>query len=48
MRLGGALGTEFWVDPSEQLVVVFMSQTDKYWGRYPDLLRYLIYAAMTN
>jgi CubicO group peptidase (beta-lactamase class C family) len=45
---GGVLGTEFWVDPAEQLLVVFMTQTAKHSARYENLLRYLIYAALTN
>ena len=45
---GGAMGTYFWVDPAEQLVVVFMTQANKYQARYGDLLRYMIYAAFTD
>lgn len=45
---GGAMGTLFWVDPAEQLVVVFMTQTDKNRTRYGDLLRNMIYAAFND
>jgi CubicO group peptidase (beta-lactamase class C family) len=45
---GGAMGTYFWVDPAEHLVVVFMTQANKYQARYGDLLRYMVYAAFTD
>jgi CubicO group peptidase (beta-lactamase class C family) len=45
---GGAGGTAFWVDPKENMFVVYMSQAPKNRAYYRILLRNLIYAAMTK
>jgi CubicO group peptidase (beta-lactamase class C family) len=45
---GGAGGTAFWVDPKENMFVVFMMQAPKNRVYYRILLRHMIYAAMTK
>jgi CubicO group peptidase (beta-lactamase class C family) len=45
---GGAGGTAFWVDPKEQMFVVFMMQSPSQRMRYRPLLRDMIYAAIVN
>jgi CubicO group peptidase (beta-lactamase class C family) len=45
---GGAGGTAFWVDPKENMFVVYMSQAPKNRVYYRVLLRNLIYAAMAK
>jgi CubicO group peptidase (beta-lactamase class C family) len=45
---GGAGGTAFWVDPKENMFVVFMMQAPKNRTYYRVLLRDMIYAAMTK
>jgi CubicO group peptidase (beta-lactamase class C family) len=45
---GGVLGTYFWVDPQEQMVVVLMTQAPDQRLRYRVLSRRLTYAAMTG
>ena len=45
---GGAGGTAFWVDPKENMFVVFMSQAPKNRTYYRVLIRDMIYAAMTR
>src|SRR5215469_16995319 len=45
---GGAGGTAFWVDPKEQMFVVFMMQTPSQRMRYRPLLRDMIYAAIVE
>jgi CubicO group peptidase (beta-lactamase class C family) len=47
---GGAYGTYFWIDPKEQLIMVFMLQeTDmKKRARYRPLMRNLVYAALID
>ena len=43
---GGAGGTYFWVDPKEELAVVFMSQGPGQREYFRTLLRSLVYAAV--
>ena len=43
---GGAGGTYFWVDPKEEMYVIFMMQSPKQRLRYRTLLRDMIYAAI--
>ena len=45
---GGAGGTYFWVDPKEDLFVVFMMQSPKQRAPYRGLLKDMIYAAITR
>jgi CubicO group peptidase (beta-lactamase class C family) len=45
---GGAGGTYFWVDPKENLFVVFMMQSPKQRVPYRGLLKDMIYAAITK
>jgi CubicO group peptidase (beta-lactamase class C family) len=45
---GGAGGTYFWVDPKEDLFVVFMMQSPKQRVPYRGLLKDMIYAAITR
>jgi len=45
---GGAGGTYFWVDPKEDLFVVFMMQSPKQRVPYRGLLKSMIYAAITK
>jgi CubicO group peptidase (beta-lactamase class C family) len=45
---GGAGGTAFWVDPREQMFVVFMMQSPSQRMRYRPLLRDMIYAAIVD
>jgi len=45
---GGAGGTAFWVDPKEQMFVVFMMQSPSQRLRYRPLLRDMIYAAIVD
>jgi CubicO group peptidase (beta-lactamase class C family) len=45
---GGAGGTAFWVDPQEQMFVVFMMQSPSQRMRYRPLLRDMIYAAIVD
>jgi CubicO group peptidase (beta-lactamase class C family) len=45
---GGAGGTAFWVDPKEQMLVVFMMQSPSQRMRYRPLLRDMIYAAIVE
>jgi CubicO group peptidase (beta-lactamase class C family) len=45
---GGAGGTAFWVDPKEQMFVVFMMQSPKQRLHYRPLLRDMIYAAIVK
>jgi len=44
----GAAGTLFWVDPKEQMFVVFMMQAPKQRTRYWQVLRDMIYAAVAR
>jgi CubicO group peptidase (beta-lactamase class C family) len=44
----GAGGTTFWVDPKEDLFVVFMMQSPSQRVRYRGMLRNVIYAAFEN
>jgi len=46
--LPGAGGTYFWVDPKEDLFVVFMMQSPKQRAPYRGLLKDMIYAAITR
>ncbi len=43
---GGAGGTAFWVDPKEDMLVVFMMQSPSKRVRYRALMRDMVYAAM--
>jgi CubicO group peptidase (beta-lactamase class C family) len=45
---GGAGGTYFWVDPREELFVVFMMQSPKQRVPYRGLLKDMIYGAITR
>jgi CubicO group peptidase (beta-lactamase class C family) len=45
---GGIYGTSFWVDPAEQMVVVCMLQAPEQRNHYRQLLRHLVYAALTR
>jgi len=45
---GGAGGTYFWVDPKEDMFVVFMMQSPKQRVPYRGLLKDMIYAAVTK
>jgi CubicO group peptidase (beta-lactamase class C family) len=45
---GGAGGTYFWVDPKEDLFVVFMMQSPKQRVPYRGVLKDMIYAAITR
>ena len=45
---GGAGGTYFWVDPKEEMFVVFMMQSPKQRTYYRALLKDMIYASLTR
>jgi CubicO group peptidase (beta-lactamase class C family) len=45
---GGGGGTYFWVDPKEDLFVVFMTQAPKQQLHYKPVIRDMIYAALVN
>jgi CubicO group peptidase (beta-lactamase class C family) len=45
---GGAGGTYFWVDPKEDMFVVFMMQSPKHRVPYRYLLKDMVYAAVTR
>jgi CubicO group peptidase (beta-lactamase class C family) len=45
---GGAGGTYFWVDPKEDLFVVFMMQSPKQRVPYRGLLKDMVYAAIAR
>ena len=45
---GGAGGTYFWVDPREDMLVVFMMQSPKQRVAYRAVLKDMIYAAITR
>jgi len=45
---GGVLGTYFWIDPQEQMVVVLMTQAPDQRLRYRYLSRRLVYGALTG
>jgi CubicO group peptidase (beta-lactamase class C family) len=45
---GGAGGTYFWVDPRENLFVVFMMQSPKQRLHYRTLLKGMVYAAFIS
>jgi CubicO group peptidase (beta-lactamase class C family) len=45
---GGAGGTAFWVDPKEDMIVVYMMQSPSKRVHYRALLRDMIYAAMVK
>jgi CubicO group peptidase (beta-lactamase class C family) len=44
---GGAAGTYFWVDPKEDMFVVFMVQSPKQRVRYRVVVKDMVYAAIT-
>jgi len=48
LNWGGAGGTYFWVDPKEDLFVVFMMQSPKQRVPYRYLLKEMVYAAVTK
>jgi CubicO group peptidase (beta-lactamase class C family) len=48
LNWGGAGGTYFWVDPKEDLFVVFMMQSPKQRVPYRSVLKNMIYAALTR
>jgi CubicO group peptidase (beta-lactamase class C family) len=43
---GGAAGTRFWNDPKQHLVVVWMMQAPSQGGKYGELIRNMVYAAL--
>jgi CubicO group peptidase (beta-lactamase class C family) len=45
MNWSGAAGTTFWIDPKEDMFVVFMSQTVSQRGRIRAALKNLVYGA---
>jgi len=45
---GGAGGTYFWVDPKEDMYVVFMMQSPKQRIHYRPVIRDMVYAALVN
>jgi len=45
---GGAGGTAFWVDPKEEMFVVYMMQSPSKRVQYRSLLRDMVYAAITK
>ena len=45
MNWSGAGGTTFWVDPKEEMFVVFMSQTVQHRGRHRAALKNLVYGS---
>lgn len=45
---GGAAGTYFWIDPLEDLAVIFMTQTLYYPDRARQTLRTMVYAALED
>jgi CubicO group peptidase (beta-lactamase class C family) len=45
---GGAAGTYFWVDPAEDLIVVFMTQLLGYGPELRRELKTLVYSAITE
>ena len=45
---GGAGGTYFWVDPKENMYVVFMMQSPKQRIHYRPVIRDMVYAALVN
>jgi CubicO group peptidase (beta-lactamase class C family) len=45
---GGIFGTSFWVDPAEQMIVVCMLQAPEQRTYYRQLIRHLVYAAVTR
>ena len=45
---GGAGGTYFWVDPREDMFIVFMMQSPRQRPHYYALIRDMIYAALVN
>jgi CubicO group peptidase (beta-lactamase class C family) len=45
---GGLYGTSFWVDPAEQMIVVLMLQAPEQRTHYRQLIRHLVYAALTR
>ena len=48
LNWGGAGGTYFWIDPKEDMVVVFMMQSPKQRVPYRYLLKEMVYAAVTK
>ena len=48
LNWGGAGGTYFWVDPKEDMFVVFMMQSPKQRVPYRYLLKEMVYAAVTK
>ena len=45
---GGAGGTYFWIDPKEDLFVVYMMQSPKQRAPYRAVLKDMVYAAITR
>jgi CubicO group peptidase (beta-lactamase class C family) len=43
---GGVAGTYFWVDPKEDMFVVFMMQSPKQRMHYRSIIRDMVYAAL--
>jgi len=45
---GGAAGTRFWVDPSEEMVAIFMTQSVPHQTQLADQFRSLVYQALVD
>lgn len=48
MNWGGAGGTYFWLDPKEDMFVVFMMQSPSKRAPYRGVLKDMIYSALTS
>jgi CubicO group peptidase (beta-lactamase class C family) len=48
VRWGGWAGTQFWIDPSEQLICIWMIQDPVDSGRYRTLFKNLVYQAIVE
>jgi CubicO group peptidase (beta-lactamase class C family) len=48
LNWGGAGGTYFWIDPREDLFVVYMMQSPKQRVPYRSVLKDMVYAAITR
>jgi len=48
LRWGGWAGTQFWIDPEEQLICIWMIQDVPNSGRYRWLFKNLVYQAIID
>jgi CubicO group peptidase (beta-lactamase class C family) len=48
VRWGGWAGTQFWIDPAEQLICIWMIQDPEDSGRYRTLFKNLVYQAIVD